>query len=78
MLVERTGVARLPTKWGTFTAYSYTSKLDGIEHIAMVKVSMFCNMNMGYRDFHVLMFMSFKVFFIFIKFANAGRCWRWA
>ena len=39
MLVERTGVARLPTKWGTFTAYSYTSKLDGIEHIAMVKVT---------------------------------------
>ena len=41
MLVERTGVARLPTKWGTFTAYSYTSKLDGIEHIAMVKVTLF-------------------------------------
>ena len=41
MLVERTAVARLPTKWGTFTAYSYTSKLDGIEHIAMVKVTLF-------------------------------------
>lgn len=36
-LVERTAVARLPTKWGTFQAYSYRSKLDGIEHIAMVK-----------------------------------------
>lgn len=36
-LVERTAVARLPTKWGTFTAYSYKSKLDGMEHIAMVK-----------------------------------------
>ncbi|KAI5076421.1 hypothetical protein GOP47_0008486 [Adiantum capillus-veneris] len=36
-LVERTAVARLPTKWGTFTAYGYKSKLDGMEHIAMVK-----------------------------------------
>lgn len=36
-LVERTAIARLPTKWGTFTAYSYKSKLDGMEHIAMVK-----------------------------------------
>ncbi|CAM6129888.1 unnamed protein product [Calypogeia fissa] len=36
-LVERTAVARLPTQWGAFKAYSYTSQLDGIEHIAMVK-----------------------------------------
>ncbi|CAM6094746.1 unnamed protein product [Calypogeia fissa] len=36
-LVERTAVARLPTQWGDFKAYSYTSELDGIEHIAMVK-----------------------------------------
>ncbi|KAJ7551713.1 hypothetical protein O6H91_06G025600 [Diphasiastrum complanatum] len=35
-LVERTAVARLPTEWGTFKAYSYKSKLDGIEHMAMV------------------------------------------
>lgn len=26
--------------WGPFTAYCYRSILDGIEHIAMVKVSM--------------------------------------
>lgn len=39
-LVERTAVARLPTKWGTFTAFSYRSKLDGFEHIAMVKGEM--------------------------------------
>ncbi|KAG6415458.1 hypothetical protein SASPL_122869 [Salvia splendens] len=31
-LVERTAVSRLPTKWGF-----YRSKLDGIEHIALVK-----------------------------------------
>ncbi|KAJ7543858.1 hypothetical protein O6H91_09G056100 [Diphasiastrum complanatum] len=36
-LVKRTAVARLPTRWGTFKAYSYKSKLDNIEHIAMVK-----------------------------------------
>lgn len=41
-LVERTAVARLPTQWGAFKAYSYTSQLDGIEHIAMVKVSCYC------------------------------------
>ncbi|MCO5546754.1 hypothetical protein L7F22_000190 [Adiantum nelumboides] len=36
-LVERTAIARLPTKWGNFDAFSYKSKLDGIEHIALVK-----------------------------------------
>lgn len=36
-LVERTGVSRLPTKWGLFQAYCYRSKLDGTEHIAVVK-----------------------------------------
>ncbi|CAI9105297.1 OLC1v1004190C1 [Oldenlandia corymbosa var. corymbosa] len=36
-LVERTAISRLPTKWGLFQAYSYRSKLDGTEHIAMVK-----------------------------------------
>jgi GTP cyclohydrolase II len=34
--VERTAVARLPTAWGAFSAYSYRSHLDGIEHVAMV------------------------------------------
>ncbi|XP_065865317.1 monofunctional riboflavin biosynthesis protein RIBA 3, chloroplastic [Euphorbia lathyris] len=37
-LVERRAVSRLPTtKWGDFEAYCYTSKLDGTEHIAVVK-----------------------------------------
>ncbi|EFJ31736.1 hypothetical protein SELMODRAFT_163744 [Selaginella moellendorffii] len=36
-LVERTAVARLPTKWGDFKAYSYKSKLNSIEHVAYVK-----------------------------------------
>ncbi|EEF28032.1 GTP cyclohydrolase II, putative [Ricinus communis] len=36
-LVERTAVSRLPTKWGLFQAYCYRSKLDGTEHIAIVK-----------------------------------------
>ncbi|RZC92937.1 hypothetical protein C5167_007259 [Papaver somniferum] len=38
-LVERTGVSRLPTKWGLFEAYCYRSKLDGMEHVAVVKGS---------------------------------------
>ncbi|GMY10769.1 monofunctional riboflavin biosynthesis protein RIBA 3, chloroplastic isoform X1 [Fagus crenata] len=36
-LVERTVISRLPTKWGLFQAYCYCSKLDGTEHIAVVK-----------------------------------------
>ncbi|XP_057473424.1 monofunctional riboflavin biosynthesis protein RIBA 3, chloroplastic-like isoform X1 [Actinidia eriantha] len=36
-LVERTAVSRLPTKWGLFQAYGYRSKLDGTEHVAIVK-----------------------------------------
>ncbi|KAI6671141.1 hypothetical protein NL676_006026 [Syzygium grande] len=36
-LVERTAISRLPTKWGLFQAYCYRSKLDGTEHIAIVK-----------------------------------------
>ncbi|CAN1847025.1 Monofunctional riboflavin biosynthesis protein RIBA 3, chloroplastic [Linum perenne] len=36
-LVERTGISRLPTKFGLFDAYSYRSKLDGTEHVAVVK-----------------------------------------
>ncbi|XP_019053598.1 PREDICTED: monofunctional riboflavin biosynthesis protein RIBA 3, chloroplastic isoform X1 [Nelumbo nucifera] len=38
-LVERSAVSRLPTKWGPFQAYCYRSKLDGTEHIAIVKGS---------------------------------------
>ncbi|GKV01032.1 hypothetical protein SLEP1_g13632 [Rubroshorea leprosula] len=36
-LVERTAITRLPTKWGLFQAYCYRSKLDGTEHVAVVK-----------------------------------------
>ena len=36
-LVERTAAARLPTEYGDFTAYSYKSSVDGIEHVAFVK-----------------------------------------
>ncbi|KAG4945287.1 hypothetical protein AAZX31_15G040200 [Glycine max] len=39
-LVERTSVSRLPTKWGLFQAYCYSSKLDGTEHVAVVKGDM--------------------------------------
>ena len=35
-LVERIAVARMPTKVGVFQAYSYRSKIDDEEHIAMV------------------------------------------
>ena len=35
-LVERTSTVRLPTKHGEFTAYGYTSRLDGSTHIALV------------------------------------------
>ncbi|KAK9279764.1 hypothetical protein L1049_013446 [Liquidambar formosana] len=38
-LVERTAISRLPTKWGLFQAYCYRSKLDGTEHVAIVKGS---------------------------------------
>lgn len=40
-LVERSSAARIPTTWGPFTSYCYRSIIDGIEHIAMVKVSNF-------------------------------------
>ncbi|KAJ0020023.1 hypothetical protein Pint_32312 [Pistacia integerrima] len=36
-LVERTAISLLPTKWGLFQAYCYRSKLDGTEHVAIVK-----------------------------------------
>lgn len=37
--MERASVARLPLRWGNVEAYCYRSLLDGMEHIAMVKVS---------------------------------------
>jgi 3,4-dihydroxy 2-butanone 4-phosphate synthase / GTP cyclohydrolase II len=36
-IVERTAEARLPTAHGTFQVYVYRSKLDGSEHLAIVK-----------------------------------------
>lgn len=36
--MEYASAARIPTMWGPFTAHCYRSILDGIEHIAMVKV----------------------------------------
>jgi 3,4-dihydroxy 2-butanone 4-phosphate synthase / GTP cyclohydrolase II len=36
-LIERISSARIPTKYGEFTAYIYKSVVDGIEHIALVK-----------------------------------------
>lgn len=41
-LVDRAGAAQIPTMWGPFTSYCYRSLLDGMEHIAMVKVSSAC------------------------------------
>lgn len=36
-LVSCVSQARLPTQFGEFTAYVYESKLDGIQHVALVK-----------------------------------------
>ncbi|KAL7153728.1 hypothetical protein ABFS83_04G187900 [Erythranthe nasuta] len=36
-LVERSAISSMPTKWGLFQAHCYRSKLDGTEHIAIVK-----------------------------------------
>jgi 3,4-dihydroxy 2-butanone 4-phosphate synthase/GTP cyclohydrolase II len=34
--VERVAEARIPTRYGDFTAYGYRSTLDGVEHVALV------------------------------------------
>jgi 3,4-dihydroxy 2-butanone 4-phosphate synthase/GTP cyclohydrolase II len=36
-LVQRLTEARLPTKWGEFTAVAYKSSVDAAEHVALVK-----------------------------------------
>ncbi|KAH6814106.1 monofunctional riboflavin biosynthesis protein RIBA 3 [Perilla frutescens var. frutescens] len=36
-VVERTAVSHLPTKWGSFMVQCYRSKLDGMEHMVVVK-----------------------------------------
>ncbi|MDP2182659.1 MAG: GTP cyclohydrolase II, partial [Actinomycetota bacterium] len=35
-LVERTSTVRLPTRFGEFLAYGYTSAIDGATHVALV------------------------------------------
>lgn len=40
LLVERTGPpAKMPTKFGRFVAHTYRSRIDGTEHIALVKTT---------------------------------------
>ncbi len=36
-LVELSSSARIPTKFGDFTAHAYSSILDGVQHVALVK-----------------------------------------
>lgn len=36
-LVERIAAAKMPTKYGDFTAYGYVNKLNGEHHVALVK-----------------------------------------
>jgi 3,4-dihydroxy 2-butanone 4-phosphate synthase/GTP cyclohydrolase II len=36
-LVKRVAEARIPTRWGDFSAYAYESLLDGEQHLALVK-----------------------------------------
>jgi 3,4-dihydroxy 2-butanone 4-phosphate synthase/GTP cyclohydrolase II len=36
-LIEHVAEARIPTRWGEFTAHGYVSTLDQVEHVAMVK-----------------------------------------
>lgn len=36
-LVERVAVAKMPTRYGNFTAYGYINKLNGEHHVALVK-----------------------------------------
>lgn len=52
--MERASAACIPTMWGPFTAYCYRSILDGMEHIAMVKVR--CN-----EDIEIMHVSSFLV-----------------
>ena len=51
-LVDRSAAARIPTMWGPSMAYCYRSIIDGIEHIAMVKVSDACNFDSQDCDFY--------------------------
>lgn len=55
--MDQASAARIPTMWGPFTAHCYRSILDGIEHIAMVKVS-----DMG--DFDVIMHIQVLLLYV--------------
>lgn len=57
-LVERSVVSHLPTKWGLFQAHCYRSKLDGMEHVAIVKVN---KVNCSYLVVIILIHVSFYV-----------------
>ena len=37
VLVEQVAATRMPTRYGTFTAYGYRNKLNGEHHVALVK-----------------------------------------
>ncbi|GFS30673.1 monofunctional riboflavin biosynthesis protein RIBA 3 [Actinidia rufa] len=70
-LVERTAVSRLPTKWGLFQAYGYRSKLDGTEHVAIVKVIMF--QQDEFDSFGMLVFhASAKLFLVFLQYLQGN------
>ena len=48
-LVDPVAIARLPTKHGEFTAHVYRSRLDGVEHMAMVAGDINCESNVLVR-----------------------------
>lgn len=49
MLVEEISCARLPTQWGSFMVHVYESKLDGIQHLALVKGTIYGKPNVLVR-----------------------------
>lgn len=63
-LVERTYVSDVPTKWGLFQAYCYSSKLDGTEHVAVVKVNKVLHKNGLLRCKTQPYFLHYSFFFI--------------
>lgn len=59
-LVDRSAAARIPTMWGPFTAYCYRSIIDGIEHIAMVKVCNACNFTAHFKFYLFIYLISLE------------------
>ena len=72
-LVERTSVSRLPTKWGPFQAYCYRSKLDGTEHVAIVKVTMFCSMRTMFSRVTLICFTNLVSHYLFYSSFTQGE-----